>query len=357
MEIWYLKEADIPAGSNSFAVTYASGTPGYYAYAAATYQNVNQTSPVLNTNTNQDSTVPHANPLETTVNVATGGMAVAAAVCGNDGSYTWGTWTEVADISTGSTQVGVADKSITADGTATASATFTGSVYREVIAAVSFSPASAVTLANHAAGQEADKFTTASSVTGAELFAFKLTNNSGSQVTISSLVLSLSSVTGVAQGDFANLAIYEDTNGDGAISGESTTVGGAGVVNATPSTITFSTSFNIAASTTKNYILKGDVSNLVAGDTVTIGLTSGNVTLSAGTISGSTTSVAHTADAATIGASLISSITDDTDANSYAFPSAAYSNNVLYIAFTNTSIDFRNRALCHGCQWGRIDFY
>jgi hypothetical protein len=38
-----------------------------------------------------------------------------------------------------------------------------------------------------------------------------------------------------------------------------------------------------------------------------------------------------------IGASLVTSIADSTDTSSYNFPSATYSNNVLYIAFTSTS--------------------
>jgi hypothetical protein len=69
------------------------------------------------------------------------------------------------------------------------------------------------------------------------------------------------------------------------------------VVNAGVSTITFSTDFNIAVSTTVNYILKGDVNNLVENDTVTIDLSTSNVTLSSGSIGGTApTSVTHTED-------------------------------------------------------------
>ena len=158
-------------------------------------------------------------------------------------------------------------------------------------------PTVTVSLAEHAAGQEADKFTSASSVTGAELFAFRLTNNTASTVTVTQVQFQLSSVTGISQGDFANLALYVDANGDGTIGGgETTTVGGSGAVNSGVSTITFSSSFTINASTTVNYILKGDVSNLAAGDTVTISLGTSNVTLQSGTMGGSApTSVTHTA--------------------------------------------------------------
>jgi hypothetical protein len=108
-----------------------------------------------------------------------------------------------------------------------------------------------VSLANHAAGQEADKFTSGSSVTGAELFAFKLTNNLSSGVTVDQLQFQLSGVSGVVQTDFANLAIYVDANNDGAIGGgETTAVGGTGVVSGGVTTITFGTDFTISASST-----------------------------------------------------------------------------------------------------------
>ncbi|MHC4544674.1 MAG: DUF2341 domain-containing protein, partial [Planctomycetota bacterium] len=159
--------------------------------------------------------------------------------------------------------------------------------------------AGTVSLGNHAAGQEADKFTTESSVTGAELFAFKLTNTTDSTVTVKKVLFPLSSVTGISQGDFANLELYVDANNDGTVGGgETTTVGGTGVVNAGVTDITFSTDFAISANTTVNYIMKGDVSNLVGNDTVTIDLGTSNVTINAGHVGGSApTSATHTSDA------------------------------------------------------------
>jgi hypothetical protein len=155
-----------------------------------------------------------------------------------------------------------------------------------------------VDLADHAAGQEADKFTSASSVTGAELFAFKLTNNTASSKTVDQIVFPLTSVTNISQGDFANLAIYVDANNDGTIgAGETSAVGGAGAVDGSVTTITFSTPFNISASTAVNYILIGDVNNLVPSDTVTIGLGTANITLASGTVGGTApTSISHTKD-------------------------------------------------------------
>ena len=103
-------------------------------------------------------------------------------------------------------------------------------------------------------------------------------------------------MTGIVQGDLGNLAIYQDDNNDGTIeAGETTTAGGSGSVNSGVTTITFSSSFNIAASTTVNYILIGDVANLAVGDTMTIALSFSNFTLSSGAVGGSTTNATHTA--------------------------------------------------------------
>ncbi|NIQ91673.1 MAG: DUF2341 domain-containing protein, partial [Deltaproteobacteria bacterium] len=160
-------------------------------------------------------------------------------------------------------------------------------------------PSGEAILADHAAGQETDKFSTGSSVTGAELFAFQLTNTTGSTVTFNQVQFQLSSVTGIADTDFANLAIYVDDNGDGTIDGSDTTgaVGGAGAVDGSVTTITFNTPFNISAVSTVSYILRGDVSNLVATDTVTMGLGTSNITLATGSVGGtSPTSVSHTTD-------------------------------------------------------------
>ena len=299
-EIWYLKEADIPTGLLDFVVTYALGAPIDPMHAAATFQNVDQTTPIADTALNQSSAGynPDVDPIEATVNVVEDGMAIAGAVCGNTGTYSWGNgWTEGTDQTSGATTtMATAEHAATLAGTDTASADHSSIINRQVIVVASLVPFREVSLADHAAGQETDRFGTESAVTGAELFAFKLTNNTGSTITVDEVVFQLSSVTGISDTDFANLTIYVDDNGDGTIDGGETTgtVGGSGTVNAGVSTITFSTNFDISASTTVNYILKGDVSNLADDDTVTIDLGTSNVTLTSGTVGGSdTTSVTH----------------------------------------------------------------
>ena len=89
-EIFYLKEADIPAGSNNFVVTYSGGTANNgSSHAAATYENVDQTIPLEDTNWSITG-----NPIETTVNVVQGGMAIAGAVQRNRRELCLGKWLE-----------------------------------------------------------------------------------------------------------------------------------------------------------------------------------------------------------------------------------------------------------------------
>ncbi|MGA1845120.1 MAG: DUF2341 domain-containing protein, partial [bacterium] len=268
-------------------------------HAAATYANVDQADPFEDTAQNEDSVDPITNPIEVTGNVVEGGIAIAGAVAGDDDPYTWGNgWDTCSNQDTVQAAMSTAEHMITATGTDTASAYHFGTNhYRQVIVAVSLNPSQGVSLGNHDAGQEGDKFGVGNSVNGAELFSFKLSNNGTSAATVDSVVFQLSSITGIVTGDFGNLKIYVDNDADGAIeTGENTTVGGEGAANVTGATgtITFLTDFTIGAGATVNYILRGNVTSLAEGDKLTIGLGTGDVTLAIGSTGGSgTTSVTH----------------------------------------------------------------
>lgn len=124
VELWYMPEASIPVGSNNFVVTWGGTAPAFPMYAAATYANVDQTSPITDSaGTFTDSSTP--NPITQSVSVVANGMAVAAAISGKGGSYSWGGgWTEGTDQTAGNTTtMSSADNPATADGTDTASAT------------------------------------------------------------------------------------------------------------------------------------------------------------------------------------------------------------------------------------------
>jgi hypothetical protein len=128
LELWYLKEAQIAAAANTtFVVTFVGGaSPTTQMYAAATYQNVDQTTPFPANNTNTTAT-PTPNPLPVSVAVTADGMAVAAAFTGELGTWTWNNgWTEGTDQSFSSASATSADHPAVANGTDNASATHTG---------------------------------------------------------------------------------------------------------------------------------------------------------------------------------------------------------------------------------------
>jgi len=147
------------------------------------------------------------------------------------------------------------------------------------------------------------------------LFAFKLANTTGGTVTVDQVQFQLSSVTGIVQGDFANLEIVVDTDNDGLVdAGETTTVGGTATVDGGVTTITFNTNFNISDGTTVNYILAGDLSSLAAGDTLTLDLGTSNITLTAGSIAGiDTTQTTHTVGGTGVGYSFRKRVIIDKD--------------------------------------------
>jgi hypothetical protein len=80
VEIWYLKDADIPAGSKSFTIRYNGGVSiGAAAHAYAVFTNVDQTDPPTvdtDSGTATAVTVTTDNPF----NVVSGGMSVSGAV-------------------------------------------------------------------------------------------------------------------------------------------------------------------------------------------------------------------------------------------------------------------------------------
>jgi hypothetical protein len=121
-------------------VTYGGATPTAQHFAAATVKNVDQTAPVLASNINSTNAAT-PNPLTASVAVTADGLAVAAAVCGNTGSFTWNnSWTEGTDQSFSSSNSTSADHAVTANGTDTASTTHTNQ-NKQAIVVVSLSVA------------------------------------------------------------------------------------------------------------------------------------------------------------------------------------------------------------------------
>jgi hypothetical protein len=136
IELWYLNEAGIAAATNTtFVVSYGTGVPASPHYAAATYRDVDQTTPVLSSSINSTNAAT-PNPLPTSVSVTSDGIAVAAAISGNSGSFTWGNgWTEGTDQNVSASNSSTADHPEVANGTDTASATHSNQNRQAIVAA------------------------------------------------------------------------------------------------------------------------------------------------------------------------------------------------------------------------------
>lgn len=155
-------------------------------------------------------------------------------------------------------------------------------------------------LANHASGQETNKFDigVTTSLTNAEIFAFKLTPSAES-VSVSQIVFTLSQIQGLETPDLTGAAIFVDYNGNKEIDGGDSQVGGAGTVaiSGAGGTITFSSSFS--TSTARDYILQADIAGIGGGNELTINLNTPNITASGATSlqgitpSGSATNLRH----------------------------------------------------------------
>jgi hypothetical protein len=141
IELWYLKETGIVAATNTtFVVTWGGTAPTVPHYAAATIRNVDQTTPVVASAVNSTNAAT-PNPLPIAVSVTSDGMAVAAAISGNTGSFTWNNgWSEGVDQSLTSSNSTSADHFESANGSDTASATHTNQ-NKQAIVVVSLSVA------------------------------------------------------------------------------------------------------------------------------------------------------------------------------------------------------------------------
>jgi hypothetical protein len=123
-ELWCLNETGIVAAtSNTFVVTYGGSTPSSLQYAAATYKNVDQATPIGASSTNSTS-ASTPNPLTTAVAITADGETVASVVASENSNFTWNNgWTEGTDQAVSNFNSSSADHPVSANGTDTASAT------------------------------------------------------------------------------------------------------------------------------------------------------------------------------------------------------------------------------------------
>ncbi|MCW8984000.1 MAG: DNRLRE domain-containing protein, partial [Thermoanaerobaculales bacterium] len=139
------------------------------------------------------------------------------------------------------------------------------------------------------AGQVSDAFDTDSSENDASLLRFQMRNTTGSSVTVNQVVLQLSGISDISSSDISDLRLNDGTSN----------VGGTPTVSIPDSTgtITFSTPFSLAAGSPVTYTLIGDVANLLGGDTLSITVATGDITIDGITVAGiSQPAATHTAD-------------------------------------------------------------
>jgi hypothetical protein len=132
---YILNEAGVAAATtNTFVPTWSGTAPTDLGYASVFLKNVNQTTLIGASDSNGTATAT-PNPIKTNpLSTSNGDMVILAATCGNSGSYTLnGGFTEGIDQSINSTVTGVTGHK-SATGTAEIpSATFSGTVNRQMI--------------------------------------------------------------------------------------------------------------------------------------------------------------------------------------------------------------------------------
>jgi len=127
-----LNEAGIAAASGStFVPTWSGTSPTAYGYSSAFFSNVDQTNPVGAKDSNGTTAATVVMPSLSTNNKD---MVILAATCGNSGSYTLNNgFIEGTDQTMSSTATGVTGRKPATGAAETPSATYSGSVNRQMI--------------------------------------------------------------------------------------------------------------------------------------------------------------------------------------------------------------------------------
>ena len=148
---------------------------------------------------------------------------------------------------------------------------------------VSYSGTNDVLLDDHYLRQVPDQFNDLPTQSDTYLYRFALFNNTAGTLTVDQIVFHLSSITGISDdtGDLTDLKIHIP-GGTVVVSGGTVLINEGGGTG----TITFTTNWDLPASTGRGYTLTGDLISLVAGDTMTVSMGTGDVLLTSGTVGG-----------------------------------------------------------------------
>jgi hypothetical protein len=132
---YILNETGVAAATSStFTPTWSGTAPTDLGYASVFLRNVNQTTLIGASDSNGTATAT-PNPIKTNpLSTSNGDMVILAATCGNGGSYTLnGGFTEGIDQAINSTVTGVTGHKSATGAAETPSATFSGTVNRQMI--------------------------------------------------------------------------------------------------------------------------------------------------------------------------------------------------------------------------------
>ena len=154
------------------------------------------------------------------------------------------------------------------------------------------SNANAINVGEHSSTQQyGDQFDGSSAHTNLNIFRFSLTNDSGSLQTVDEIIFRLSSITGItdATNDLTNVELFIDGNGTPEATATEIDIDGSAIIRFTNA----SGLFDIADGQSVDYVLQGDFANLIKDDTLTISLSTSDITLdSGGAVGGSSVVVA-----------------------------------------------------------------
>lgn len=138
-EIWYMKDAAIPAGSNAVTLNWVAPTHGSNGIVAL--QNVDQTTPIADAdNTNAE---PY---LSESITLTVKAGSFSAAICSPSSTgrtFTWNNATEKLLLTTASFSSSIADQAEATDGTNTITATASSSATRGLISGCNIEPSGA----------------------------------------------------------------------------------------------------------------------------------------------------------------------------------------------------------------------
>jgi uncharacterized delta-60 repeat protein len=149
-----------------------------------------------------------------------------------------------------------------------------------------------VILSEHTSGQISDQFDGSASQDDKTLFRFRLNNKTASAVTIDQIVFHLSDVEGIETADLSDLKICWAAASCYSLAAPTVEITGD------TGTITFYQDWSMGALFANNYYLRGDATNLLSLDTLTISMEPSDVALVSGSVGGTAPSDAtHTTDA------------------------------------------------------------